>query len=172
MKLNIAVTAIALATLASTTTEAQAQTTLYGCYVKNSGTVYRIKAPNTPTKCSGNATEFSWNMEGQIGPQGPQGPQGPAGPATLPAAGIATTTLTVLPGATADLTPKCILPGQRLITGGYHFDGDAPTQFVVQANEPHYSAAGPEYGWHVKMKNTSAAEFVLVITVYCTNPIN
>lgn len=51
------------------------------CYVKSSGTVYRIKVPNTPEKCSTNHTPFSWNIQGPQGPAGPQGPQGPEGPA-------------------------------------------------------------------------------------------
>ena len=82
-------TAIALATLAPAVLSAQTQvqseasitsTTIEACYVKSSGTVYRINATNTPTKCSTNGTGFSWNSQGPQGPAGPAGPQGPIGP--------------------------------------------------------------------------------------------
>ena len=56
-------------------------TTLYGCYVPNSGTVYRIKGPKLPDSCRAPThVEFSWNIQGPAGPAGPAGPQGPQGP--------------------------------------------------------------------------------------------
>ena len=69
--------------LAPTRLAAQA-TVLYGCYVPNSGTVYRIKAPGLPTDCrSAQHVQFTWSLQGPAGPQGPAGvagPQGIAGP--------------------------------------------------------------------------------------------
>lgn len=51
---------------------------LYACYVPESGTVYRIKAPGLPDTCrSDDHVPFSW---GAVGPQGPRGPAGKAGP--------------------------------------------------------------------------------------------
>lgn len=47
--------------LALTATPAQAQTVFHACYVPASGTVYRIKAPNTPANClQPTHVAFSW----------------------------------------------------------------------------------------------------------------
>ena len=56
--------AAALALLALIPGAAQAQSTLTACYVPKSGTVYRIQAPGSPTKCSQNHVEFSWTSDG------------------------------------------------------------------------------------------------------------
>ncbi len=70
----------------STTTPA-APRVITACYIPSSGTVYRIKEPNTPTACQNRHVEFSWNeqgvqgIQGPAGPTGPQGPQGEVGPA-------------------------------------------------------------------------------------------
>ena len=62
-----------------------APTVLYGCYVPNSGTVYRVKSDGLPTDCrSNNPVQFTWSLQGPPGPQGVPGPagiQGVAGPA-------------------------------------------------------------------------------------------
>lgn len=64
--------------------EAAAQSSppvLYACYAPNSGSVYRIKEPNTPAECSSKQhVEFSWNHGGPQGPHGPVGPEGLQGP--------------------------------------------------------------------------------------------
>lgn len=60
-------TAVAI-TLASSALEAQAPKVFFACYVPSSGTVYRIKEPNTPTACGSSNkkgvtvqhVEFSW----------------------------------------------------------------------------------------------------------------
>jgi hypothetical protein len=44
-------------------TSASAQE-LTACYVPKSGTVYRIKVEGTPTKCSQNHVQFSWEAGG------------------------------------------------------------------------------------------------------------
>jgi hypothetical protein len=85
-------TTVVIALAALTPALAQAQThaaseasitslVIEGCYVKNTGTIYRINVPNAPTKCTTNATAVSWNSQGPQGPTGPQGPVGPQGPA-------------------------------------------------------------------------------------------
>lgn len=155
MKLSYAVTAAALATVLSTTA-AEAQTTLYGCYVKNSGTVYRIKVPNTPSKCSGNATEFSWNMEGQPGPVGPQGPQGPAGPSGYKGMVERGVYKTLGPGETLLWASMC-QPGE-IITGGGYTVAMGATDVQAFTNGPIFINDGPDsqYGWRVHIKNTSA----------------
>lgn len=76
---------------------ASAQTasdTLHACYVPSSGTVYRIRAMNSPGACvAASHVQFSWNAlgpkgdtgaagaTGAIGPAGPAGAIGAAGPA-------------------------------------------------------------------------------------------
>lgn len=60
---------------------AAAQTTINGCYVPASGTVYRVGAPGTPSACvAASHVAFAWSVEGPPGPQGPAGPQGATGP--------------------------------------------------------------------------------------------
>jgi hypothetical protein len=60
-------------------------TTLAGCYVPASGTVYRIDtpdapAPGAPQQClSSTHVAFSWNVQGPPGKDGPAGPQGAQG---------------------------------------------------------------------------------------------
>lgn len=81
---------ILAAALVPSVLSAQSSDTYTACYVPRSGTVYRIKAPNTPSDCTKqDHIEFSWTeagmpgpqgAQGPTGPQGPQGPQGPAGP--------------------------------------------------------------------------------------------
>lgn len=59
--------------------EAQAQTApavIHACYLPATGTVYRIKAPNTPAACRAAHVEFSWPAEATPGAAGPQGPAG------------------------------------------------------------------------------------------------
>ena len=63
-----AVAATALIAFAPKAASAQntlnGETTLYACYVPKSGTVYRIKVANAPTKCAQNHVEFSWTTGG------------------------------------------------------------------------------------------------------------
>ncbi len=60
----------------------QAQATiLTACYVPDVGVVYRIKETGLPGACTETThVEFSWNMEGPVGPQGATGAQGATGP--------------------------------------------------------------------------------------------
>lgn len=55
-----ATVALAAAHLAAPSV-AQAQTTLYACYIPSTGSTYRIKAPNTPSECTKSThVQFSW----------------------------------------------------------------------------------------------------------------
>jgi hypothetical protein len=49
-----------LATAMPSFAQAQTPRVYYGCYVPGSGTVYRIKEPNTPDSCHGSHVQFSW----------------------------------------------------------------------------------------------------------------
>jgi hypothetical protein len=55
--------------------------TIDACYVPASGTIYRVKAPNTPAACLSAAhVPFSWNRQGPKGDKGEKGePGGAAG---------------------------------------------------------------------------------------------
>jgi len=66
------------AALAPSFLSAQSSSATYAaCYVPRSGTVYRIKAPNTPSACTKkDHVEFSWTEAGMPGPRGPAGPRG------------------------------------------------------------------------------------------------
>ena len=166
MKIVYAVFAAVIASFGSTNV-AQAQTTMYACYVKNTGTVYRIKTTGAPTKCSSNHTEFSWNMEGKEGPQGPQGPQGPEGPSGWPGVyrlGV----FHVAPIGTTDLANYCP-SGQILLSGG-HYAINPPAGLEIIGSSPHYSANEPpetRSGWKVRVRNNSNSEYQVRVDVYC-----
>lgn len=108
-------------------TRASAQsgsTTLYGCYVPYSGTVYRIKAPKLPDSCRAPThVEFSWNIQGPpgpagaAGPQGPVGPIGPQGPAGVSGWVRVTRVFTVDPGQKGGARVTCP-SGKKLLGGG------------------------------------------------------
>ena len=56
-------------------------TTLTACYVPKSGTVYRIKAPNTPQACTkADHVEFNWSDQSDAGQRKAQGPSGGGAP--------------------------------------------------------------------------------------------
>ena len=53
--------ALVVATLMPSLARGQTPKVYFACYVPGSGTVYRIKEPNTPEKCAAPShTEFSW----------------------------------------------------------------------------------------------------------------
>jgi hypothetical protein len=114
---------------------------IYACHVKSSGTVYRIKAPNTPEKCATNHTEFSWNAQGPQGPAGPQGPVGPQGPEGPAGAGglagfeIVAENYTDMPqGEALGMGADCP-EGKVLIGGGFEITADVTHQ--VMASMPY-----------------------------------
>lgn len=138
--------AIALALLTSSVAQAQTQAAseasitslvIEGCYVKSSGTVYRINVPNAPTKCSTNATGFSWNIQGPQGPAGPQGPIGPQGPAGSGLTGfeLVQEDFNNIPqGLDVGMGVDCP-EGKVVISGGYKVIVDATHQ--VMASTPY-----------------------------------
>ena len=126
--LSLACSIGAAVTLGSlTTTSAAAQATVSGCYVPNSGTVYRIKATGLPDACrSKNHVEFTWSLQGPPGATGQTGATGPAGPPgpTGPAGGLTATAVQVVSvgtesvpsGQIASATAEC--PTGTVATGG------------------------------------------------------
>ncbi|HEX2205167.1 MAG TPA: tail fiber domain-containing protein [Longimicrobium sp.] len=52
--------ALAAAVLPAAPAAAQTGDTIYACYVPNTGSVYRIKTPDTRPGCVGNGVEFDW----------------------------------------------------------------------------------------------------------------
>lgn len=163
MKIMPAVAAAALASIISAT-GVQAQTTMYACYVKNTGTVYRIKTPGTPTKCSTNHTEFSWNVEGQPGPQGPQGPAGPSGFSGITQRGQSATIGVGQPGV---WTVWCD-PGE-IVTGGGFTVFNTPPGIELLGSGPLMSPDGDDtsYGWRVHLINNSAGSVQVTATAIC-----
>lgn len=139
MRLTTVVIALAALTpvLARAQTQAASEATITslvieGCYVKSSGTVYRINVPNAPTKCSTNATGFSWNIQGPQGPAGPQGPIGPQGPAGSGLTGfelIDNDFLNIPQGVDVGMGVDCP-EGKMVIGGGYKVIVDATHQIM------------------------------------------
>ena len=152
-----AISILALAILASVGTEARAQSNLtgdpmlYACYVKNTGTVYRIKTTNAPTKCSTNHTEFSWNAEGQPGPQGPVGPAGPSGFQAITTRELM---LSLPYGGQLSTWVQC-QANEVVIGGGYFILGDPPA-YRVLASAPSYNDVSKTHSWHLNIQSTVA----------------
>jgi hypothetical protein len=164
MKMIHAVAAAILATVI-TTTVAEAQTTMYACYVKNTGTVYRIKTAGTPTKCSSNHTEFSWNLEGQVGPQGPQGPAGPSGITGVRQVFQTSTVGVNEPGVWVIWCDE----GETVTGGGFNVYNPPSTGIEVLGNGP-LMVQNPEsieYGFRVHIKNHSAAPVQVTASAIC-----
>ena len=170
---------LALAWLASagtalmslTTTAASAQSTLTGCYVPNSGTVYRIKAPDLPSAChSKNHVEFTWSLQGPPGPTGPAGPTGPLGPAG-PAGGLSATGIQVVRvvseqipvGFNSSVSATC--PAGTLATGGGFEDVQA-TAINVGRSAP-IITDGKATGWLIKFKNEGVIPLNVFAVVIC-----
>jgi hypothetical protein len=165
---RLAVPALTIALMALGALPASAQgTVLYGCYVPNSGTVYRIKAAGLPDACrSTQHVEFTWNLQGPAGPQGaagPTGPQGPAGPAGgINARGVSYETggssEAIAPGQTGAASVGC--PSGTIATGGggYGWSENRPMHLVISR-----PTVG---GWTITVENTSSAPgFALVYAV-------
>lgn len=98
-------------------------TTFYACYVPNSGTVYRIKAANTPAACTRPThVEFSWNA------------------ATAP--GFSQVFVVIsdevwVPANSFGAAIATCPEGTTLLNGGYALSVDATSVPVVQASLPH-----------------------------------
>lgn len=162
--------AVALESLTATTAAAQA--TLTGCYVPNSGTVYRIKGAGLPNAChSRNHVEFTWSLQGPPGPTGPAGPtgvQGPAGPAGgLPAAGIeynAVAGFEVTAGGVGNVTVGC---SAGKVPSGGGFENNTTNIRVYSSKPVATSGTGPPDGWSVNFVNLSPTAASLSAWVVC-----
>lgn len=73
---------IGMSAATSVRAQAPADTVIKACYVRGSGTIYRVNVPSAPTDCiRPQDTRFNWNQQGPAGPSGAAGPIGPAGAA-------------------------------------------------------------------------------------------
>jgi hypothetical protein len=156
-----------VAMLGLTTTSASAQATLTGCYVPNSGTVYRIKAEGLPDACRGKShVEFTWSLQGPQGPAGPAGPTGPQGP-TGPAGGLARSAMQIVVktvsagagGGVAGAIAEC--PAGTVATGG---GGSTPNVQVRLVNSRPTNTNGVPTGWEATMQN--ATDVIQLVSVY------
>ena len=157
--------------LGLTTTDVAAQAILTGCYVPNSGTVYRIKGDGLPNAChSKNHVEFTWSLQGPqgpTGPAGPTGPQGPAGPAGgLPALGIQVVRVAseqIGVGFKSSVTASGPA-GTLAIAGG--FEDVQATRIRVFRSTPVLTAGKPT-GWFVGFENQSVIPLNVFAIVVC-----
>ena len=163
----------AMTLVSLTATTAAAQATLTGCYVPNSGTVYRIKGAGLPNAChSKNHVEFTWSLQGPPGPTGPAGPtgaQGPVGPAGgLPAAGIeykGASGSDIPAGSIGSVTVDCST-GKVPIGGGYE-NHNTPMVRVFQSSPDLSLSGGPPTGWRVSFQNQSTIASSIFAWVVC-----
>ena len=139
--------AAALALLALIPGAAQAQSTLTACYVPKSGTVYRIQAPGSPSKCSQNHVEFSWTS---------------AGAEPLQTLTTNTEAYEVAAGAADDRLIACE-PGTLVISGGY--DVTAGGAFTVQQDHPQPGGSG----WRLAVTNGSASPQQVIAYALCVD---
>ena len=145
---------------------------LYGCYVPNSGTVYRIKADGLPTDCrSKNHVQFTWSLQGPPGPQGPIGPAGPQGVAgpSGPLSGRVTITAQGTAPSNSIGTASATCPAGKKVLGG-GFTGLTGNTTHVSHSSPRPTPTGvSDTAWEVTLHNGDA--FPLVFTVYaiCAN---
>ena len=145
------------------------------CYVKNTGTMYRVEAPNSPAKCANNHISFSWNQAGQAGPQGIQGPVGPQGPAG--ASGVMgyayrpneNAPAPIPAGAVQTRTRFCW--GGEVVTGGGFHTAVQHDDLQVVYSGPAYKPEFNLYGWEVRVRNTSSTTAVTVeVVALCAQP--
>jgi len=112
-------------------------TTYYACYVPGSGTVYRIKAANTPAACTKSThVEFSWSP--------------PTTPGWSKVSRVQSQQV-FLPVNFTETARVACPAGTTLISGGYMFDSLDPT-----APPPLVTFTGLgsfDQQWHVAMTN-------------------
>ena len=142
--------AAALAAMVLIPAAAQAQTTLTACYVPGSGSVYRIKAPGTPTVCKSSHVEFSWEAASET-----------LIPEFLPTA--YSESFPVNAGETKDLTFSCPATAGALVTGGYLKAGPDPENLEIRASVPD----GAVEGWFVRATNHGTEGMQVVINIRC-----
>lgn len=139
----------ALVALALIPAAAQAQTTMTACYVPKSGTVYRIKVEGTPTKCSQNHVEFTWESGSSGG-------------------GMTFTKrlsepVVVTPGSFGQILVNCEA-GETVVGGGFHNEPNMPAS--VAASKPMYESEA----WFVDVRNIGSIDFTLYGHAICAKP--
>ncbi|HEX6630348.1 MAG TPA: hypothetical protein VF048_04620 [Gemmatimonadaceae bacterium] len=168
--------AIGVVTLALGSAPAGAQTSvLYGCYVPNSGTVYRIKGAGLPDECrSPQHVQFTWSLQGPVGPQGPAGPQGAEG-AQGPAGGLSghqvvTSRINSPPGVWIGHAVDCPA-GKLVIGGGYVVEGaTSGVQWSIASSRPATDPFNPTRWsrWAVEAHHDQATQQFLVVYAVCS----
>ncbi len=174
----------------SATAHAQTPTLLSACYVPKTGTVYRIRAPDTPPICSKSHIEFGWNQQGiqgqpgiagpagetgapgvagPAGAAGPQGSEGPAGPqGTAGVSGfvyIRSDAVIIPPSGITQGIVHCPA-GKVALGGGLRIEGLVPGYFVLWNAQ---IDGGGQNGWFVKVLNTTEGQNHMFIYVQCAN---
>ena len=162
------------------TTVPRQTTVLSACYVPNVGVIYRIKAEGLPDACTETThVEFSWNMEGPVGPAGAAGPAGPTGPqgetgsqGAVGVSGWEIVTQSFAGSVTGGLTfneGSATCPTGKKALGG----GTEATETVVDAAKDLFllntgpNAAGT--AWEAKWHNDSSNAHPFSVTVICAN---
>jgi hypothetical protein len=172
MLLALATVVLAVTALPNKLAAQSGPTVLYGCYVPNSGTAYRIKADGLPTECrSKNHVQFTWSLQGPPGPQGPVGPAGPqgvAGPSGPLSGRVLVTAQGTAPSNSIGTASATCPAGKKVLGGG--FTGLTGNTTRVSHSSPKPTPTGvSDTAWEVILYNSDA--FPLVFTVYaiCAN---
>ena len=134
-----------LAALVLIPAAAQAQT-ITACYVPKTGSVYRIKAADTPTACKTNHVEFSWKA--------------PA--VTYGAITTVTAFFTAQPGELGFGGVDCPA-GSVPISGGFISMDPNNGNFQVRASVNHPQTPG----WRVNGHNYGSTPVEIAVQAYC-----
>ena len=138
----------ALAALAILPAVANAQVTAYAaCYVAKSGSLYRIKAPNTPANCTNqNHTPFYWSAVFEA----------------LPGYGTNAGLFTVAAGATKTQLLSCP-EGKVAISGGWRKAEGLGPEVDVSGSYPAFGFPG----WYLVVTNNGATTASITGYVSC-----
>jgi hypothetical protein len=132
-----------LGILAIAPSAAQAQTTITACYVPKTGSIYRIKAPDSPDNCKASHVEFSWETDVTVG------------------YGVRTgipLTQQLWPDETESFHAPC-QDGEVAVGGGFSAGGPA---LVI------YDGPYPDNtGWYVTLKNPGVPPYYVTARAIC-----
>lgn len=158
MKLTHVVALIACAALVPAAAQAQTSLTgqtIYACYVPKTGTVYRIKVADSPTKCAPNHVAFSWDVAGGTGGGGLTGFR------------VTGNTVEVAPLGVYG-TPVMCNAGEIVVNGGYSV-GDvalgALASVIIMQDAPLRDAGADRWGWQVRFANIMP-DYSVSLTVF------
>ena len=138
-----------LAALVLIPAAAQAQTTITACYVPNSGSVYRIKTPDTPNACKSNHVEFSWQAEAS--------PWG--------AVSYVEEVFDIDPGQVASGVAQC--PEGQIIMSGGHTTQNPYTSHLVILSSQAVAAIHHKTSWWVTVRNDGSATENVIAHAQC-----